>query len=72
MNEPLYNVFVQNWWKYVGGSFWPKGLEPCPGRKRYLARGVNYDKAISLCDQYNNTHRPGRLSRKAGFESCRH
>lgn len=46
-----------------------KGLMPGPGRKRYLARGVSYDRARQLCDEYNSTHKPGRYSLKAEFTS---
>lgn len=69
MDQPLYNVFVRNWWKL--NPSWPQGIEPCPGRKRYLERGLTYSEARRLCDNYNSTHKPGRLSRKAEFEQCR-
>jgi hypothetical protein len=60
-----YNVFTRTWWAI--NPAWPNGLEPCPGKRRYLARGVSYGRARQLCDQYNSTHKPGRLSRKAEF-----
>lgn len=63
-----YNVFTRTWWKH--NPAWPKGLEPCPGKRRYLARGVSYERARELCQQYNSTHNPGRLSKKAEFESA--
>ncbi len=69
-DEPLYNVFTRTWW--TENPAYPKGLEPSPGRKRYLQRGVSYSKARELCKEYNDTHRPGRLSRKAEFEQCCH
>jgi hypothetical protein len=57
-----YNVFTRTWWR--------NGLEPSPGRRRYMARGVTYERARELCDQYNSTHKPGQLSRKAEFEEA--
>jgi hypothetical protein len=63
-----YDVFVRTWWKE--NPAWPNGLEPCPGRKHYLAKGVSYERARELCQQYNSTHKPGRLSRKAEFASA--
>ncbi len=69
MDEPLYNVFVRNWWKL--NPAWPGGREPDPcARKHRIARGVTYTEARRLCEQYNTTHSPGRLSRKAEFEQC--
>ncbi len=64
----MYRVFVRNWWR-VNPS-WPKGLEPCPGRKTVLvARVATEEEARRICQQYNATHKPGRLSRKAEYES---
>lgn len=68
IDEPLYNVFVRNWWRR--NPAWPDGLEPYPGRKRYLRRGLTYAEARRMCIDYNDTHKPGRLSRKAEFEQC--
>ena len=67
-DQPLYNVFTRTWW--TPNPSWPNGLEPCAGRKRYLERGVSYDVARARCKDYNETHKPGRLSRKAEFEQC--
>jgi hypothetical protein len=63
-----YNVFHRTWWRRNPG--WPKGLEPGLGRKTYLARGVTYTVARQICADWNATHKPGKLSRKAEFESC--
>lgn len=63
-----YDVFVRTWWKE--NPSWPNGLEPCPGERRYIARGVTYERARELCDEYNETHEPGRLSKKAEFETA--
>ena len=66
MDEPLYNVFVRNWWRRTG----PSTREPGAGRKTYKAHGVSYTEARRMCDLYNSTHKPGFLSRKAEFEQC--
>lgn len=68
MNDALYNVFVRNWWRSNPSR--PGGREPGAGPKRYLQRGVNYETARALCKEYNDTHKPGKLSRKAEFEQC--
>lgn len=60
-----YNVFVRNWWTRTAN-----GRTPGAGRKRYLARGVSEDRARQLCQEYNESHNPGFLSRKAEFESA--
>jgi len=65
----LYRVFVRNWWR--NNPNWPNGLEPSPGQKRYIARNVSYDEARTICSQYNETHKPGRFSRKAEFEQTK-
>ena len=66
----LYRVFVRNWWKL--NSSWPNGLEPDPSaHKRYIAKNVGYDEARRICANYNKSHKPGRLSRKAEFEQTR-
>jgi hypothetical protein len=62
-----YDVFVRDWWRENSG--WPNGLEPCAGRKRYLAHGLSEAEARALCAEYAKTHKPGRLSRKAEYEA---
>lgn len=63
--ETYYNVFVRNWWKMENGK-----RVPGPGRKTYLQRRVTYADARELCGQYNASHAPGQLSRKAEFEEA--
>ena len=67
-DESLYNVFTRTWWKR--NASWPKGLEPCMGRKTYRERGLTYAEAIRNAKEYNDTHNPGKLSRKAEIERC--
>jgi hypothetical protein len=63
----MYAVFVRTWWR--SNPSWPNGLEPCAGKKRYLRRRIaTEEEARRICRQYNDTHEPGRLSRKAEYE----
>jgi len=64
--QTYYDVFVRTWWQENKG--WPNGLEPCPGDKHYIARHVTRDNALKICEEYNSTHEPGQLSKKAEFE----
>jgi len=68
MEHGGYNVFTRTWWR--NNPAYPNGLEPSPGRKRYLARGISYERARQLCHEYNSTHKPSPLSRKAEFETA--
>lgn len=71
-DEPLYNVFVRNWWRDAGRDSMGKRMrEPGAGPKRYKVKGVNWTEARRICELYNTTHKPGFLSRKAEFEQCR-
>lgn len=67
MSADRYNVFHRTWWRR--NPSWPDGREPGAGRKTYLRRGVTLEEARQLCAEYNRTHNPGFLSRKAEFES---
>ncbi len=64
----MYRCFVRNWWKC--NPSWPNGLEPdLTASKLTLARNVKTEgEARNLCQQYNRTHKPGKLSRKAEYE----
>ena len=62
-----FSVFHRTWWR--ANPDYPCGLEPCAGKKTYLARNVTEERARELCREYNRTHEPGRLSRKAEYES---
>lgn len=64
----MYRVFVRNWWKR--NKDYPGGRKPCAGRKTTIqAKVETVDEARTICKQYNDTHEPGFLSRKAEFES---
>ena len=66
--ETYYNVFVRTWW--TRNPNWPGGREPGAGKKRYIRKRVTYADARAICQQYNSTHDPGFLSKKAEFEEA--
>jgi hypothetical protein len=69
MAEKLCDVFVRNWWRRETDRHGLRRLVPNPGaRKSYLARGVTETEALAICKRYNETHKPGPLSRKAEFQ----
>jgi hypothetical protein len=61
-----YRVFTRTWW--TRNPSWPGGREPGAGRKFTLARVATEDEARARCREYNETHDPGFLSRKAEYE----
>lgn len=67
-NPTKYRVFVRNWWK--NNSSWPQGLEPDSNARRHtIARNVETEEdARKIAQEWNATHKPGRLSRKAEFD----
>jgi hypothetical protein len=62
----MFRVFTRTWWR--DNPAWPNGLEPCPGRKRTIGFRASEQEAQELARAYNETHKPGRLSRKAEYE----
>lgn len=63
--EKYYNVFHRTWWSMEDGKRVAR-----PGKKTYIEKHVTYGDARELCSQYNSTHEPGELSRKAEFEEA--
>jgi hypothetical protein len=62
-----YKVFTRTWWR--NNPNYPNGLEPCAGRKTTLVKRVETEEeARAICKRYNDSHNPGRLSRKAEYE----
>ena len=61
-----YRVFSRTWWR--SNPAWPDGREPGAGPKRTLRRNLSYEEARQFCQEWNATHDPGKLSRKAEFE----
>ncbi len=61
-----YRVFTRTWWR--SNPAWPNGLEPCVGRKHTIGFCNTEMEARAYCKAWNDTHKPGRLSRKAEYE----
>jgi hypothetical protein len=64
-DQPRYYVFTQTWWRR--NPAWPNGREPGAGRKHTLRRNLTLSEAQQMCREWNATHDPGPLSRKAEF-----
>ena len=63
-----YKVYHRTWW--TNNPSWPNGLEPGAGRKTTIrARVDTIEQARDIAQVWNANHEPGRLSRKAEFES---
>lgn len=62
----MFDVYHRTWWRR--NPAWPNGREPGAGRKTYIAKRVTEEEARAICKQWNATHDPGPLSRKAEFE----
>lgn len=61
-----YRVFTRTWW--TKNPKWPNGREPKAGRKYTLGFVYTIEEARRWCRNWNETHDPGPLSRKAEFE----
>jgi hypothetical protein len=61
-----YNVFTRTFWR--ANPKWPDGREPHRGKRTYLARSVSREESLTICKEWNASHNPGKLSRKAEFE----
>ena len=63
----MYAVFTRTWWRK--NPSYPGGREPHAGRRRYLARDIKTEtEALVMCKRWNESHKPGPLSRKAEYE----
>ncbi len=63
-----YEIRVRNWWK--ANPDWPDGREPCATpwhRAHRLGTASTEQEAREICREYNDTHKPGHLSRKAEY-----
>lgn len=58
---PLYDVFIRSW--YTRDESTGKLLN-YPGDKNYIAHGVTWQDARSICANYNESHDPGELSKQ--------
>ena len=63
-----YNVFIRDWW--IDNPSWPNGLEPCAGDKESIGEADTEQEAQEMCQEYNDSHDPGRFSRKAEYEDA--
>jgi len=62
-----YRIFTRIWWR--NNPSWPNGLEPFAGPKHTLiSRVATEAEARRICQEWNATHKPGRLARKAEYE----
>ena len=67
----MYRCFTRTWWKDASPEEWPNGLEPSAGRKTRLGPNLTTEaEARARCRAWNNTHTPGRYSRKAEYEDA--
>jgi hypothetical protein len=64
--DKRYDVFHRTWWRRGEHG----GRVPGAGKRTYIARGLSYDLARQVAKEYNDTHAPGPLSRKAEFEEA--
>lgn len=65
----MFRVFVRNWWRWETSPFsGTRKLVPNSGdRGRTIARVSTEAEAQRLCREYNSTHKPGKLSKKAEY-----
>lgn len=61
-----YKTFTRTWWKTDKAT---GKLVPHCGRKTIVRKGLTYSEARLMCSNYNDTHNPGKLSRKMEFET---
>ena len=62
-----FKCFTRTWWRR--NPAWSGGREPdASGRKTTIAKRVQTEEeARAICKQYNDSHEPGFLSRKAEY-----
>lgn len=67
-----YRVFVRNWWRWKVSTFsGERKLVPNSGdRGRRIAWAYTETEAREICHQYNTTHKPGKLSKKAEYKQA--
>ena len=63
-----YRVFHRTWWR--NNPAWPDCREPGAGPKTTIRKHVETEEeARAICRAWNASHKPGKLSRKAEYES---
>jgi hypothetical protein len=66
----MYTVYVKNWYRVKEGTSgrFADELVPHPrARKTTIANVATEEEAQDIAREYNKTHKPGRLSRKAEY-----
>lgn len=66
-----FRCFTRAWWREATkeDGRWLNNLVPnSGGRKTTIARCYTEDEARRICKEYNDTHKPGRYSRKAEYQ----
>ena len=62
----MYKVYIRNWWKENPNR--DNGLEADPTARKTTLTWVNTEEeAREIAQEYNATHKPGILSRKAEY-----
>jgi hypothetical protein len=69
MEKHNYRTFIRNWYRYERGPFGRRLVPNYGGRKTRVDSGLTYAQAQRACAAYNDSHKPGPLSRKMEFES---
>ena len=65
-----FRCFTRNWW--TENAAYPKGLEPCGTcRRTFRATFAKESDARAFCQDWNATHKPGRLSNKCEYEEIK-
>ena len=64
----MYRVFVRNWYRWEKDYYGMKKKVPDPSaRKTTLMKVKTENDARLACKNYNDSHNPGPLSRKAEY-----
>lgn len=65
MDQARYYVFTRTWWSMENGR-----RVPGAGKRsmRGHPRNLSFAEAQAYCREWNATHKPGPLSRKAEFD----
>lgn len=66
----MFRVFVRSWWRKAlpSDGRWPNNLVPNAGGRKTTLRKVHTEaEAQQVCKEYNDSHNPGKYSRKAEY-----
>lgn len=70
MEKHNYRTFIRSWYRWERSRLTgERRLVPGAGPKTAVDRGLTYSEAQRACAAYNDSHKPGPLSRKMEFES---